>query len=258
MTVLLERDSAVSIRPRSMVERMTLIMDALEGSQAWVLLEEIASRTGLPLSTAHRILDQLVRLQWVEHGRSGYRLGSRVQEWGAREHGHSDLRAAAAPWLQDLAVRTGLVVHLAVRTGAEVEYLDKIGGRRAMTIASRVGGRAPLHRTALGKSILAWMPAEEVDALYAGGIAASSGPGVGSVGELHRELTRIRQGGGVAHESDECVPGVACIGVAIRGPERPVGAISLVGSSDAPLLRLAPLVRDAGQRITVSMFGPQR
>ena len=242
-------------RPPSMVERMTLIMDCFEGSNTRLLLEEIARRTGLPRSTAHRILDQLIGLQWVEHTRVGYRLGRRVTSWGERESGHSDLRAAAAPWLHELAVKTDLVVHLAVLDESVVEYLDKVGGRRAGAIASRVGGRAPAHCTALGKAMLAWLPPEEIDTLYADGVPAPTGHSIGELQTLHHELGRIRQHGGVALERGECVAGVACVGAAIRGPERPVGAVSLVARSGAPLERLAPLVRDTAQRITRDLFG---
>lgn len=253
MTLVVEPDLAP--RAQSMVERMTLIMDCFEGSNTRLLLEEVSRRTGLPRSTAHRILNQLVGLQWVDHTRAGYRLGRRVTRWGARESSHADLRAAAAPWLHELQVRTDLVVHLAVLDDTDVEYLDKVGGRRAAAVGSRVGGRAPAHRTALGKAMLAWLPAEEVDGLYADGLPASSVRGLSDLPSLHRELGRIRQQGGIAFERGECVEGVACVGAAIRGPEGPVGAISLVAGTTAPLERLAPLVRDAAQRVTRDLFG---
>lgn len=257
MTVLLEPTSQAAHVP-SMVERMTLIMDAFGSSKSRLLLEEISRRSGLPRSTAHRILEQLIRLHWVEHDRVGYRLGRRIHEWGAREHAHSDLRAAAAHWLHELALQTDLVVHLAVLSGSEVEYLDKIGGRRVTAVASRVGGRAPAHSTSLGKAMLAWLPPEVVDSLYEGGIPVALGGGPGSLRELHDELARIRQAGGIAREKDECVAGVSCVGAAVRGPQGPVGAISLVGTSEMPLDRLAPLVRDTAQRITLDLFGSRR
>ncbi|MEH0435127.1 IclR family transcriptional regulator [Streptomyces scabiei] len=179
---------------------MTLIMDCFEGPKTRLLLEEVSRRTGLPRSTAHRILDQLVRLQWVEHTRSGYHLGRRVRTWGARESGHSDLRAAAAPWLHELAVMTDLVVHLGTLDETYVEYLDKVGGRRAAAVASRVGGRAPAHCTALGKAMLAWLPPEEIDELYADGVPAATGASVDGLPALHRELGRIRRDRGLAVE----------------------------------------------------------
>lgn len=255
MTILLEPVSPTGVRPPSMVERMTLIMDAFEGSNTRLLLEEIASRTGLPRSTAHRILEQLMRLHWVEHSRAGYRLGRRIHEWGARENAHSDLRAAASTWLHELAIKTELVVHLAVACGSEIEYLDKVGGRRVRAVASRVGGRAPSHRTALGKAMLAWMPAEEIEALYPQGLPGSHDAGRAGVLQLHQELSRIRQFGGVAQEHDDRVSGVSCVGAAIRGPEGPAGAVSLVGPGGAPMDKLVPLVRDTAQRISLDLFG---
>ena len=64
--------------PPSMVERMTLILDAFPGRTSTLSLEDVARRTRLPRSTAHRILDQLVRARWLEHTEFGYRLGPRA------------------------------------------------------------------------------------------------------------------------------------------------------------------------------------
>lgn len=247
MTMALVPEGPVALPP-SMVERMTLIMDCFDGPNVRLLLEEITSRTGLPRSTAHRILEQLVRLEWVQHTRSGYRLGQRVTSWSAREYGHSDLRAAAAPWLHELAMRTRLVVHLAVLGGATIEFLDKIGGPRAAEVPTRVGGRAPAHATALGKAVLAWLPAEEVDMSYA------DADGVVDLAELHNELGQIRQRGGVAVERGELFPQIACIGAAVRGPDGPVGAISVVAPAQARLESLAPVVRDVAARTARDLF----
>ena len=237
-----------------MVERMTLIMDCFDGANSRLLLEEISRRTGLPRSTAHRILDQLIRLHWIEHTRAGYRLGRRVVSWGARESVHSDLRAAASPILHDLAFRTDMVVHLAVLDGAEVKYLDKVG-RRSSLVDSRVGGRSPAHCTSLGKAILAQLPAERVDELYAAGLSRQTRAGVADLETLHVELNRARQASGIAYERGECVAGLACVGAPVMGPDGPVGAISLVGGPDAPLNKLAPLLLGATRRVAGDLHG---
>ncbi|MER7683345.1 IclR family transcriptional regulator C-terminal domain-containing protein [Streptomyces sp. NPDC096934] len=59
-----------------------------------------------------------------------------------------------------------MVVHLTVLDGPDVVDLDKVGGRFAAAIPSRVGGHAPAHCTAGGKAILAWIAPERVDALF--------------------------------------------------------------------------------------------
>jgi len=63
----------VSTPAPSMVTRMTAILDTFDSSHCCRSLQDIASLTGLPRSTAHRILEQLVQLGWVQHNITGYR-----------------------------------------------------------------------------------------------------------------------------------------------------------------------------------------
>lgn len=227
--------------PPSMVERMTLIMDAFARRSARLTLEEVARRTRLPRSTAHRILDQLVRLDWLEHTSAGYRLGRRALGLGGGDGGHGELREAAAPLLQELQLSTGLVAHLAVLDGADVYCLDKAGGPLARSVPSRVGGRSPARACALGRAMLAWLDPEDVEAL------------VGAPGP-HRELHRVRRRHGLAFERGECFPGVSAVAAAIRGPDGPVAAISLAGGPHAPLERVAPMVGEAARQIARTLF----
>ncbi|MBU3064294.1 IclR family transcriptional regulator [Nocardia sp. NEAU-G5] len=241
--------------PPSMIERVSLIMDCFDRPHTRRALEQIAQQTGLPRSTAYRILEQLVRLRWLRRTASGYRLGERALCLGGRETGHDALRAAAAPVLFDLALRTELVVHLAVLDGPEVYYLDKVGGRAAADIPSRVGGRAPASCTALGKAMLAWLPPEQIDTEYSPRLVRRTPRSIGEGGVLHQQLGRIRRAGGVAYERGECVPGIGCAAAAVRGPDGPIGAISLVGASDAALERVAPQLIQAVRTVSGEMHG---
>ncbi|RAY13530.1 IclR family transcriptional regulator [Actinomadura craniellae] len=245
-----------------MVERMTLIMDSFTGRYTRLTLEDVARRTHLPRSTAHRILDQLVRLRWLEHTSLGYSLGRRALDLGGGDGSHGEVREAAAPLLHELQLKTGMVVHLAVLDGAKVFYLDKVGGRFAASVPSRVGGRAPAHCTALGKAIMAWLEPEYVDTLLAGDISRMTDRTIGELGTMHQELHRIRQRHGLAFEREECFPGISCVAAAIRGPEGPVAAISLVGDARTPLEKVAPLVVGAARQTSLALFpdlaGPRR
>ena len=244
--------------PPSMVERMTLILDAFDGRNARLTLEEVARHTHLPRSTAHRILDQLVKLAWLEHTPNGYALGRRSLTLGGGDDlGHGELRASAAPWLHDLGMRTGLVVHLAVLDGASVRYLDKVGGRSATSVPSRVGGLMPAHGTALGLAMLAWREPEEVDALMASEFSARSDAPYAALERLHAELHQVRQRGGLAFERGSWVPDVACVAAPVWGPEGPVAAISFVGGLSTPLERVAPLVVQACREISSELYGDQ-
>ncbi|MEV5647353.1 IclR family transcriptional regulator [Nocardia sp. NPDC052254] len=240
--------------PPSMVERMTLILDAFDGPMEYLSLEEVASRTALPRSTVHRILDKLVRLHWIDRVSSGYRLGRRALGLGGGDGGHAQLRAAAAPLLHELHLRTGMVVHLSVLDGGETVYLDKVGGRFAASVPSRVGGRKPAYATAGGKAVLAWMAAEQVDTLYRNRLSRCTEVTISDVVSLHQELNRIRRRSGVAFERDEAVRGVSCVGVAVRGLDGPVAGISLCGDSHtAQLERVAPLLARAGRDISSTL-----
>lgn len=240
--------------PPSMVERMTLILDAFESPSTRLTLEQVARATHLPRSTAHRILDQLVRLEWLSHSSFGYALGTRSLGLGGSAGGHLELREAAAGALHELQMRTGLVVHLAVLDGAEVRYLDKVGGRFASAVPSRVGGRAPAHCTALGKAMLAWLSAEEVECQLLEAMQRQTSRTIGDIATLHQELSRIRARHGLSFERGECFPEIACVAAAVRGPEGPVAAISLVGDARTPLERVAPLVVDAARTVTAALF----
>ncbi|WP_374230491.1 IclR family transcriptional regulator [Rhodococcus sp. ARC_M6] len=238
--------------PSSMVERITLILDAFDGRAARLNLEEVAYRTRLPRSTVHRILDQLVKLDWVNHSSIGYGLGRRAFGLGG---GHSQIREAAAPVLHELHLRTGLVVHLSVLDVRDSVYLDKVGGRLATGLPSRVGGRIPAHSTAGGKAMLACITPERVDALFGATLPRRTEKTIGEIGELHQELNRIRQRRGLAFERGEAARGVACVAAVIRGPEGYVGSIALCGDiRTAQLERVAPLVGDAAREVSRSLI----
>jgi len=232
--------------PPSMVERMTLILDVFDRRTAWLNLEEVAGRTCLLRSTAHRILEQLVRLQWLNHTARGYSLGRRALGLGGQDGGHGEIRQAAAPHLHELHLRTGMVVHLAV--------LD------AGSLASKVGGQNPAYRTTGGRSMLAWLPPEEVDTLWGSRLDRPFGHGRWDLSTLHAELNRIRQRNGLSVDLGDgkavtpSIP-IPSVAAAIRGPEGPVAAISLAGQVSAGALqRVTPLVLAAVRLSTQDLF----
>lgn len=245
-----EADAPDQGLPASMVERMTLILDAFEGRGSRLTLEEVAGRARLPRSTVHRILHQMVRLDWIEHDACGYRLGGRALALGG-DGGQGRIRAAAAPLLHELHQRTGMVVHLTVLEGVDCVYLDKIGGPFAGRVPSRVGGRVPAHATAAGKAMLARLVPETVDHLYGRALPGRTGRTITERAALHGELHRIRQRRGLAFDIGESAPGVGCAGAAIHGPEGPLAAISLCGDQQNNRLeRVAPLVVDAARAVS--------
>jgi DNA-binding IclR family transcriptional regulator len=220
--------------PASMLDRITAILDTLEGPRG-LTLAQIAARTGLPRSSAHRILEHLVKVHWLHRDELRYHLGLRIMELGTLAAYQHQLRGAASAHLHELAHRTGHTVHLAVRDGAEIVYLDKVGGHRSLRVPSRVGGRAPATCTGAGKVLLAHAADSELDELMAHPLPRLTAASIGTERRLRRELAHIRDRG-VAFDREESALGLTCVAAPVGTPGSPVAAVSVCG----PVGRLNP------------------
>lgn len=245
--------------PKSMVERVTAIVDCFPDAQTPLLLEEVSQRTGLPRSTTHRILEQLIAQDWVEHTRDGYRLGTRAG--GTSSNGDAathQLRRAAGPVLQDLLVRTGMVVHLSLLDRDRILYLDKLGGRMVADVPSQVGNRAAANATAGGKAMLSQLDDHAVRALLPTPLPRPTDRTIATLPTLLMELRRVRQRHGLAFESGEAVEGIACIAAPVRFEHGQMAAVSLCSRADnVQLQRFAPLVVQAARTIETALLWPE-
>lgn len=116
---------------------------------------EIATVTGLSLSTTHRLASSLVERNYLRfEPRKGYALGQKLIELGFSAYREADLCKLARPYMEELASRTHDTIHLAALAHDEVTYLDKIPGKRAVEISSRIGGRKPVCSTGVGKALI--------------------------------------------------------------------------------------------------------
>lgn len=255
MTLAPEENTAPGL-PSSMVGRMTLILEAFASSDDPLSLEEVMRRTQLPRSTAHRILEQLTELGWVQHHSQGYSLGGRAQRLASRQD-RDELRRIAAPVLHDLYLRTGLVAHLATVDGSEIVFLDKVGGPFAATLPSDVGTRWWVPNAAIGKAYLAALPPEKAELALRGcpQFFDQLGPAATEwISAMFGELGQIRQRRGLAFERGEGMPGVGAVACAIEGPDGPVGALSVCGDvRTMHFERLVPLVADAARRASAAL-----
>jgi DNA-binding IclR family transcriptional regulator len=140
---------------RSVTSKVLAILEAFETSRGALSLTDIAGKSGLPLSTTHRLVNELTDWGFLSREPNGrYQLGIRL--WELAQNTGRQLRDAARPYVQDLFSLTGETAHLAIRAGHEVLYIDRVYGSKRVPRASRVGGRLPMHATAVGKVILAF------------------------------------------------------------------------------------------------------
>lgn len=140
---------------RSVTSKVLAILEVFEKSRSQLSLTEICEQSGLPLSTVHRLMNELTEWGLLTRGANGrYQLGIRL--WELAQNAGRQLRETARPFVQDLFSLTGETSQLAVRQGHEVLYIERIYGTKRVPRASRVGGRLPMHATAVGKVILAF------------------------------------------------------------------------------------------------------
>lgn len=147
-----------SKQPRAVIPSQTLFrgLDILEVvAEGIVTVAAISARTGLSLSTTHRLASALVQLRYLKfEARKGYSLGSKLIELGFLAYKQSDLPSLARPILTELSMETNDTIHLAALDGYHVVYLDKLPGKRSVEVSSRIGGRKPVCTTGVGKALL--------------------------------------------------------------------------------------------------------
>lgn len=234
------------------VERVTQILDAFTDAPGRLLLEDVTRITGLPRSTAFRILRQLVDQGWMEHDTRGYSLGTRLATLAARAGDYEDVRVAASVALNELHLATRAVVHLSVLEGGLVHYLDKVGGAASSTVPSRVGARIPASDTVSGLALLAHLDPERVDALVRATRASTDEDGLEV---LHRDLAAVRRRQGVAFLSgDQRRTGITSIAAPVMGPRGPVAAISVAAKGTLPPAATAPLLLKAAWCVSRNLY----
>lgn len=189
-----------SARPTA-AGRMLAVLGAFDPRHRLLSLSEIARRGDLTLPTAHRLVGELVAFGALERGPDGrYGVGLRLLELSALAPRGLALREAAFPHLDALRQKTGGNVHLGVRDGLAVVYVDAMRTRMRHGISSRVGDRWPMHATGTGLVLLAYAAHDLQEKVLSGPLTRFSRHTITDPTTLRRVLATIRRTGiAVAH-----------------------------------------------------------
>ncbi|TEA78275.1 IclR family transcriptional regulator [Allopusillimonas ginsengisoli] len=130
-------------------------------------VSEVAKAFSLVPSNAHRTLNTLVALGYAKQmPDSRYQPSLRLFELGSKVVGMLDIRHIAHQAMAELAAGTMETIHLVVRDGSQVVYLDKVDSPQPVAAYSHIGGRAPAQCVASGKALLAHaLPGDKAQAL---------------------------------------------------------------------------------------------
>src|SRR6267154_2838429 len=223
--------------PVGVISKVLLILEALQGSSAGLGLKAVCDQTSIHKSTAHRFLKHLERERYLIRTEAGaYLIGPRLSQMSARGNHGATLQAVARPILWELWKSTQETVNLAVLDRETVLYGDVIESPHEFRLSSRVGTRRPLHATALGKVLAAFLPDDVRDGiLNTITFQPSTQKTIMNMVQFRRELQKIQRQG-YALDDEEAVPGARCVSAPILNSRgEAVGAVSVSG----PVTRLS-------------------
>lgn len=250
--------SAPDAAPLSLLSKAEKVLGAFDVAHPRLSLTEVVHRSGLSRSSAHRILDQLVQLRWLEREGRGYRMGMRILEHGGLAAHHNRLLRAALPKLDELHEATGRLVQLYVLDDADVVCLERIGSLGHHALPARVGARLPAYCTAAGKAILGFGDPRDVQRVVEGGLPPRTHRTVTHPPLFRTELLSVRNRG-IAYDLEGTYRGLVCAAVPLRGAGRAVAAVSVssMGGHRA-LERLAPMLQSCARSIWTELYGKGR
>jgi DNA-binding IclR family transcriptional regulator len=216
----------------------------------------IQERLGTPKSSTHHLIASLCQLGLIkERSSGGYSLGFKLLELASIASQSSDLQRDALPLLRDFARRVQLTCHLGVMEQGEAIYIARVEGARDIVVRSHVGQRFPVYCSALGKSLIAWLPSEQLEVAVAKLSFETRMPKtITNATDLRRQLADVRRRGW-AIDDEEQAPNCRCIAAPIRDRDGVVvAAVSAVGTleqiEDRRVEGLAAQVIDAASAIS--------
>lgn len=231
---------------QSVSRRLLTVLDCFDVAHPALTLTEVATRSGLPISTARRLITELREwggLERLDDGR--YRIGMRLWTIGTLAPQQRGLREAALPYMHDLFQATQENLQLTVLEGTQALCIEKISSTKAVPTRTEVGGRLPLHATGVGKVFLAFSGKDLLRSVVEAGLARMTPHTITQPGRLAATLEEVRKTG-VAYSYEEMTLGAVSVAAPILGLDGRVrAALGIVAHSRAAVDRLAPAVRTA-------------
>lgn len=213
------------------VKKIGPVLDLFTTERPEWRMTEIARALGMPKSSAHSLVTTLAEVGLLSVGDQGrYQLGWHLVSLAERIRATRNYGEHAVPVMHQLQAATKETVLLAALDRHEVLYLEKVEGTHPMVRLAgvRVGARAPVHCTAVGKVLLAERGPQEVRALLESvGLEARTPNTITTVDAFEDELRRVRVNG-FAFDRQEIVADVACVAAPVRdGHGSVIAALSL-------------------------------
>ena len=234
--------------------RSFAVLEALVAAERPASLTDIVKACALPKPTVYRMLAMLESASLVvrDPGAARYAPGPRLAALGLHIMMNGSLGSARHAILAQLVGQIGETCNFTMLQGGEVMYLDRVEAAWPLRMNLTSGSRVPLHCTASGKLLLAYLPKASRDRILESiSYERYTETTIASRKALEAELTRIRKAKH-AIDNEEFHAGLVCVAVPTRGPAgRPCAAVAVHAPvSRMPLekaLHYLPLLRKAAE-----------
>jgi IclR family pca regulon transcriptional regulator len=235
------------------VERGLAILECFTPERPVLGIADLADELGMSRSTTHRYVFTLTALgHLVQGAHRKYRLGLGVTDLGMSALSSTSLREHARDYLEELSRRAPYALAIAVLDGPELLYVDRIGGTRRgqhlIDLGLDAGSRLPVHCSAMGKLLVANLPASEQRGVIAELTLSRRGPNtITSKSALRHALAQVFEGG-LAVGDEELAPGLYEIAAPVRSETQEV--LAAVGmQAHSSIISLEQLVEHLGPHL---------
>lgn len=241
------------------------VLEAISANPEPTTMPEIIRTTGMTKPTAHRIVNLLMNMGFLERDASGIGF---IEGGNLVDLAHRTL-AAAAPRslrrsiLQGISDEVGETSNYGVLSGAEVIYLDRVEGKWPLGLRFDVGSKVPSHCTAIGKLLLSRLPEEQLAVLLQTMVLSRyTANTITDVDALKADLKKIRKDG-IGVDNQEFMHGVVCIAVpVVKEDGRCIGGIAISAPEARMVLNEAhafiPQMREAAARLAATYMTTSR
>ena len=238
------------------IGKMMGILECFSTVNRHLSLTQIATLTGMPRATVHRMLAAMKEIGFVEQDvrTASYGLGLRLFELGNIALANMDILREAKPFIDRLCKLSGESSHLGVFNGFEVVVVEREAPSDRQSNSIRPSEASPAYCTGVGKALLAFQRPEVLEQVIAAGLKVYTTTTISSAEALRKELTAIRERGYAIDNSEHQV-WVRCVAAPIRNSSGQVFAsVSVTGPADrltdAKITSLAPLVVQTADSIS--------
>ncbi|WP_328354922.1 IclR family transcriptional regulator [Streptomyces sp. NBC_00457] len=212
------------------VTRSLRILEAVAQHQP-VTVGELTKLFGLPKSTVQRTLVTLAEAGWLRANRKDttrWEIGARVLAVRPAALQGSSLFAAAREPMIRLRDAVNETIHLSVPDALQcVVVVDRVDCDHPVRTFHTIGDTSPLHATAVGRSILAHLPKQDVEELLRQGLERFSDTTPTDPDELRADLDRIRTDG-YAINRNQYRPGVCALAAPVLDESgTPLAAVAI-------------------------------